>query len=162
MFCSIEDAWGEKEFVDKPLFKQSDKPEHFTNESNKKISEENKQDLYSKYIELKEIFESNKSNDQNEPNEPNDPNELNEHFGNNFENYNSHLNKMSVCLALDAHLSKCNRCRLKYLSNNNHKPAIKKNSLYTSNSLGFDLSNLIAGLHINKDIIWKVSETTTS
>jgi hypothetical protein len=43
----------------------------------------------------------------------------------------------------------------KYLAllNNNYKPAIKKNSLYASNSLGFDLSKLIAGLHTNKDII---------
>jgi hypothetical protein len=97
MFCTIEDAWGEKNFTEKPIFQQSDKPEifkereHFGIDDNLKTP--SKKDMYNQYMELKEMF----GND-------------------NYEEQES-----QVCLALDNHLAKCTRCRSKYLKQNNQK-----------------------------------------
>lgn len=129
MFCSIEDAWGEKSFAEKPIFKQSDKPEHFANDSN--------ENLYSKYIELKGIFESE---NQNKPTQLTKPEEIHEHFAD---------ESIPVCAALDAHMAKCARCRSKYMFKTR---SVMKN--YPNNPhFGFDLSNLVTGIYSNKDII---------
>jgi len=126
MFCSIEDAWGEKNFTDKPIFQQSDKPElfknleHFNQENINSIS---KGDMYNQYLELKEMFE-------NEDKE--------------------------VCLAADNHIQKCNRCRLKYLNNNQdqkyHSFESKQNNLYQKYN-SFDLDKINSIIRSNKDII---------
>lgn len=97
MFCSIEDAWGES-FVDKSLFKQSDKSEHFENyEFSKPVKNDNSysknDNLYTKYLELKEMFDNNETFTQQPT-----------------------IKDSEVCLALDDHLMKCSRCRAKYLS----------------------------------------------
>lgn len=125
MFCSIEDAWGEKKFTDKPLFKQSDKPEHFTADGKSYLDTQEIQSkqLYNKYMELKEMFE-----------QPH--NDIHEHF-------NDAPSASPVCTALDTHLFKCSRCRNKYLN--------KYNQQYGNS--GFDLGNVILNIQSNKDIV---------
>ena len=139
MFCSIEDAWGEKSFADKQLFKQSDKPEHFTNETTIKFSEQKDENLYSKYMELKDMFENGSG-----------PNDSVEHFGQGVEN-----NESQVCLALDAHLSKCSRCRNKYLKSHGNKSALRSSSqpFYRSGDFNLDFSSITSGIRTNKDIV---------
>jgi hypothetical protein len=148
MFCSIEDAWGEKNFADKPLFKQSDKPEHFTTDDS---SINYKQQLYNKYIELKEMFDKPNKTIKSNKNKSN----IHEHFSDsniheNFSDSNIHeyltdsVNTLSdssnlVCKALDKHLLKCKRCRHKYL----RQDQINR----------FDFSNIIGSFNSNKDII---------
>jgi len=108
MFCSIEDAWGENKFNDKPIFNINDKPESFRqNEykfsndvdiSSKNISKnissiehfENDNDtkdnkkMYNQYIKLKEMFEND--------------------------------NKNEVCYAVEKHIANCPHCNQKYNS----------------------------------------------
>ena len=130
MFCSIEDAWGEKSFTDKQIFKQSDRPEHFTNN-------QNKEDLYSKYMELKEMF-------GNESNESNESNNAIEHFDHTPQKVNH--KSLQVCNAVDAHMAKCPRCRRRY-GHNVHR--------YTNYNqpFSFDLSNIGMDIRSNKDIV---------
>lgn len=131
MFCSIEDAWGEKNFTDKPLFQQSDKPElfknleHFNQENINSVSKEN---MYNQYMELKEMFENENENEDE------------------YEDENK-----EVCLAADNHIQKCKHCRLRYLNNDYcFKP--KKNNLYQNyNTFDLDRINLI--IRSNKDLI---------
>jgi C-terminal processing protease CtpA/Prc len=145
MFCTIEDAWGSKDLqhssfsnnnpdksintdntFNKEMFEQSDKPESFksneytfedkstTNDKNTS-NDKSKQDMYSKYMELREMFESNQVKDS------------------------------EVCLALDNHLSKCERCRSKYL--------IKSNNQQYNSSMSMDFSKINLNLDSNKDVI---------
>jgi hypothetical protein len=139
MFCSIEDAWGEKNFSDKPIFKQSDKPEHFKTDgselnynSNKQehltfdgsnLNYNSKQQLYNKYVELKEMFDTNDNN-------------IHEHFNNS----NKYHNDISpVCNALDAHIIKCEYCRNKYYQKQQCN--------------NFDFGDIITNIKTNKDIV---------
>jgi hypothetical protein len=147
MFCSIEDAWGEKSFADKQLFKQSDKPEHFTNETIIKQTEQKDETLYSKYMELKDMFENGSG-----------PNDSLEHFAQEAEN-----NESQVCLALDSHLDKCSRCRTKYLKSHGNKNVLRSRNQndiqpfygYGSNlrDFNFNFSSITSGIRTNKDII---------
>jgi len=143
MFCSIEDAWGEKSFEDKPIFKQSDKPEHFTNETSIKHSQKTDENLYSKYMDLKEMFENGSG-----------PNDSPEHFGQQSDN-----NESQVCLALDAHLSKCSRCRSKYLKSHGNKSVLRSRHQYNSQpyygsrDFGLDFSRITSSIRTNKDIV---------
>jgi hypothetical protein len=130
MFCSIEDAWGEKSFTDKQIFKQSDRPEHFENNKDK-------EELYSKYMELKDMFGG-------------DTKETVEHFGHDQnQNQNQiHYNSSSqVCAAVEAHMSKCVHCRRKYGGGARHYPR------HMSQPYSFDFSNLSIGIRSNKDIV---------
>ena len=140
MFCTLEDAWGEKKFNDKEIFQQSDKPEsfksieHFGNTKNNNEEIDNikklpKEKMYNQFIELKEMFENNSNNNNN-------------HNHHNNHNHNKHS---EVCMALDNHLAKCYRCRSKYLNYYNEQ---KYNNNYE-----FDLSSFILNLKSNKDII---------
>lgn len=145
MFCTIEDAWGSKDSqhssfannnpdksintdntFNKEMFEQSDKPESFksneytfedksTTNDKSTSNDKSKQDMYSKYMELKEMFESNQVKDS------------------------------EVCLALDNHLSKCERCRSKYL--------IKSNNQQYNSSMSMDFSKINLNLDSNKDVI---------
>jgi hypothetical protein len=156
MFCTIEDAWGSKDFqhstsdqnpskdlqhssftsiksnnldntFNKEMFEQSDKPESFksneytfedknNNNQDKSLNnEKSKQDMYSQYIELREMFEGNEVKDS------------------------------QVCLALDNHLSKCARCRSKYL--------VKSNNQQYNGPMSIDFSKLNLNLESNKDVI---------
>lgn len=141
MFCSIEDAWGEKSFTDKQIFKQSDRPEHFENN-------QSKEQLYSKYMELKDMF-GNESNQINEI----QSNQV-EHFGNESHQPHSHHSHQphqahhshQVCAALDAHMRKCSHCRRKY-GHGSHAYS------YQAQPYSFDLSNLSMGIRSNKDIV---------
>jgi len=127
MFCTIEDAWGEKNFSEKSIFQQSDKSEifkekeHFVIDNNVKTP--SKKDMYNQYMELKEMF------------------------GN--DDYQEQEKESQVCLALDNHLAKCTRCRSKYLKQNNQK-------YYHDNSFNvpnFNLPNFNLNIRSNKDII---------
>ncbi len=131
MFCSIEDAWGEKSFTDKQIFKQSDRPEHFENS-------QSKEQLYSKYMELKEMF-----GNQNEQKD------TFEHFGNMDPSNPPQVQHQPVCMALDAHMAKCAHCRHKYGSRSH------RSHMYSAHSqpYSFDFSNLSMGIRSNKDIV---------
>lgn len=155
MFCTLEDAWGEKQFNEKPIFQQSDKPEsfksieHFSNTKtyedenenindniNENIKYPSKDKLYNQYIQLKEMFGNDNHNDYHNRNDYHN-------------NSNSHMqkNNYDVCIALDNHLAKCPRCRSKYLNYYNQE---KLNDNY---GLNFDLSSFSLNLKSNKDII---------
>ena len=171
MFCTIEDAWGisslqgarpsasgsvleptsqeskesphylkdlqssteiksinNDKISNKEMFEQSDKPESFklneyTFHEKSTNNEEIKQDMYNKYMELKEMFE---------------------------DKYSPVEQKVSeVCLALDNHLSKCERCRSKYLLDNKQ---LESQQLNQYNN-GIDLSKISIYINSNKDTI---------
>lgn len=128
MFCSIEDAWGEKSFVEKPLFKQSDRSEHFSSKLYDEPVTNNNDNLYSKYMELKEMF------DGGEVMGPTPVHKLNPKTMPNLE----------VCDALDAHIAKCPYCRSKYML---------RSSRSQNNFGSFDLDRLGIGIKSNKDIV---------
>ena len=71
--------------------------------------------MYSQYMELREMFESNEVKDS------------------------------EVCLALDNHLSKCARCRSKYL--------VKSNNQQYNGPMSIDFSKINLNLESNKDVI---------
>lgn len=150
MFCTIEDAWGSKDLqhstshqnlskdlhssfestnLNKEMFEQSDKPDSFKsneytfedkNHQEKSINnEKSKQDMYSQYMELREMFDGNLNNNE--------------------------VKDSEVCLALDNHLSKCARCRSKYL--------VKLNNQQYNNPMSIDFSKINLNLESNKDII---------
>ena len=171
MFCTIEDAWGmssqqglrpsasgsvlepssresnesihslkdlqpsteiksitNDKILNKEMFEQSDKPDSFklneyTYPQEKSTNNEQiKQDMYSKYMELKEMFE---------------------------DKYSPIEEKVSdVCLALDNHLAKCERCRSKYLFKSGL--ASRQSDQY-NNSI--DLSKISLYINSNKDTI---------
>lgn len=140
MFCSIEDAWGEKSFTDKQIFKQSDKPEHFENK-------QDKEHLYSKYMELKEMFGNQ---DQDEPS-------IVEHFGDQVtkqvpvhrSNAGSGIvYQNKVCDAVEAHMAKCAHCRHKYGFGSGSRYRSKEHQGFS-----LDFSNLSFGIKSNKDIV---------
>ena len=112
----------------KEMFEQSDKPESFKlneytfHQEKNTNNEEKKQDMYNKYMELKEMFE---------------------------DKYSPVEEKVSeVCLALDNHLSKCERCRSKYLFRS--KSETKHLEQYNSS---IDLSKISLYINSNKDTI---------
>ena len=168
MFCTIEDAWGitnpsdrdvlypstasrelqSSNNISKPsgfrldtnkekIFQQSDKPEsfksieHFGPDGQDSLEQNfdeplnrlgdtthlnsSKEEMYNKYMELKEMF----GNEQKETKES------------------------EVCIALDNHLSKCHRCRSKYIKYNNEN----------RNSYDFDFSKIMLNIRSNKDMI---------
>lgn len=155
MFCTIEDAWGLKDLqhsahssftntksinsdntFNKEMFEQSDKPDSFkSNEytfedknnnyqekslNNEKLNnEKSKQDMYNQYMELREMFDGNLNNNE--------------------------VKDSEVCLALDNHLSKCARCRSKYL--------VKLNNQQYNNPMSIDFSKINLNLDSNKDAI---------
>lgn len=152
MFCTIEDAWGSKDLqhstshqnlskdlhssfestnLNKEMFEQSDKPDSFKsneytfedkniNHQEKSINnEKSKQDMYSQYMELREMFDGNLNNNE--------------------------VKDSEVCLALDNHLSKCARCRSKYL--------VKLNNQQYNNPMSIDFSKINLNLESNKDVI---------
>jgi len=124
MFCSIEDAWGEKSFTDKQIFKQSDRPEHFENNGSK-------EHLYSKYMELKEMF-------------GNTPDAV-EHFGH-------ESNDSQVCSAVDAHMAKCSHCRRKYQFDNSQIYSRNRHRTQPY-SFDFSNLSMGWGIRSNKDIV---------
>jgi hypothetical protein len=128
MFCSIEDAWGEKSFTDKQIFKQSDRPEHFENN-------QNKEQQYSKYMGANESNQSNQSNDGVE------------HFSNNQKNHN----QSQVCVAVETHLAKCAHCRRKYGGGGSSYSQMY--SRHGTQPYSFDFSGLGMGIRSNKDIV---------
>jgi hypothetical protein len=131
MFCSIEDAWGEKSFTDKQIFKQSDMPEHFENK-------QEKEQLYSKYMELKEMF-------------GNDSYDTVEHFGHDQTQtkHQKHSLSSQVCAAVDAHMAKCAHCRRKYARGGSNIQYPR----HGYHPYSFDFSNLTMGIRSNKDIV---------
>jgi len=133
MFCTLEDAWGEKNFNNKQIFKESDKPdsfakneysnlsEHFSNNNSSISNNNDKNNMYKQYMELKEMF----SNDQIEQNI--------------VENHTA----SKVCIALDNHIMNCNHCRNKYLNNNK----------FNFKSPDFNMSTIMNSLKTNKDAV---------
>jgi hypothetical protein len=154
MFCTIEDAWGSNNLQhstsdqiplkdlqhsthssfastkdntsNKEMFEQSDKPESFksneytfedkNNYQEKSTSnQKSKQEMYNQYIELREMFDGNLNNNE--------------------------IKDSEVCLALDNHLSKCSRCRSKYL--------VKSNNQQYNGPMSIDFSKINLNLESN-------------
>jgi len=139
MFCSIEDAWGEKNFAEKPLFKQSDKSEHFTNQEDTK---NNTEQMYSKYMELKEMFDGgepvySKPTHQVKP------------------SYSKQVDQVQdeVCAAVDAHIAKCSHCRSKYMTNKQNKYSRSYNQDSSFDFGRIDLDKIGITIKSNKDIV---------
>lgn len=141
MFCSIEDAWGEKTFTDKPLFKQSDKPEHFTTQYDEPITNGDNTHLYSKYMELKEMFDGGEQIKQTQQSTPH-------HHHHQQTTHNS----TEVCDAVDAHIAKCSYCRAKYMGHR-HSTSTHRQSNQQFGFGGFDINQLNMSIKSNKDII---------
>ena len=141
MFCSIEDAWGEKNFTEKPLFKQSDKSEHFTNQEDPKNHTEQ---MYSKYMELKEMFDGGEpSYSKPTTHQAHQPHQV----------HKVHQPQDEICVAVDAHIAKCAHCRSKYMGLQQNKYSRSYNQSSGFDFGGIDLNKIGITIKSNKDIV---------